>query len=141
MTSTPADAPPAVAAEQELMASRGETHATTNLGQYENDLNPQKVDNDAPGDDLIIGGPMMANTGYPSTGLVGAADPAEAGVIGATRGSVPEADSDLGNDVDPDQLGLRRGRDQDKVDPNDRDLGNPDAPKHDIAYRPSGAPL
>jgi uncharacterized protein YndB with AHSA1/START domain len=137
----PADVPTATAAGQELAASRGETHAATNQGRYETDLNPQKVDNDAQGDELIIGGPMMANPGYSSTGLVGATDPAEAGVIGATRGSVPGSDSDLANDVDPDQLGLRRGHDQNKVDPNDRDLGNPDAPEHDIGYRPSGAPL
>ena len=91
--------------------------------------------------ELIIGGPMMASPGFSSTGLIGATDPAEAGVIGATRGSVPGADSDLANDVDPDQLGLRRGHDQNKFDPNDRDLGNPDAPEHDIGYRPSGAPI
>ena len=137
----PADAPRAAAAGQELVASHEETHAATNQGRYENTLDPQKVDNDAPGDELIIGGPMMANPGFSSTGLIGATDPAEAGVIGATRGYVPGADSDLANDVDPDQLGLRRGRDQNKFDPNDRDLGNPDAPEHDIGYRPSGAPI
>jgi uncharacterized protein YndB with AHSA1/START domain len=135
------DAPKASAAERELVASREETHAATNQGRYGNDLDPQKLDNDAPGDELIIGGPMMANPGYSSTGLIGATDPAEAGVIGATRGSVPGADSDLANDVDPDQLGLRRGHDENEFDPNDRDLGNPDAPEHDIGYRPSGAPI
>jgi len=141
VATSPADAPRAATAEQELVASREETHAATNQGRYETDLNPQKLDNDAPGDELIIGGPMVANTGYASTGIVGSTDPAEAGVIGATRGSVPGSDSDLANDVDPDQLGLRRGRDQNKVDPNDRDLAEPGGPDHDIGYRPSGAPI
>src|SRR6476620_3017102 len=136
-----ADAPRAARAEQELVASRGETHAATIQGRYETDLDPQKLDNDAPGDELIIGGQMVANIGYASPGIVGSTDPAENGVIGATRGSVPGSDSDLANDVDPDQLGLRHGKDQNKFDPNDRDLAEPGGPDHDIAYRPSGAPI
>jgi len=136
-----ADAPRAARGGEEGVACRGETHAATSQGRYETELGPQKLDNDAPGDELIIGGQMVANIGYASTGIVGSTDPAEAGVIGATRGSVPGSDSDLANDVDPDQLGLRHGKDQNKFDPNDRDLAEPGGPDHDIAYRPSGAPI
>jgi hypothetical protein len=141
-TTIPVDAPNPTAAREEMIESRGETHAATNRGVYSNDLNPQKVDDDAPVDEFIVGGPMAANLGYPSTGLVGVSDTADAEFIEGESTGAGYGNAEVANDVDPDQLGLRRGRDQNKVDPNDRDAGHREGePDHDIGYRVSGAPL
>jgi hypothetical protein len=141
-STVPADAPNAAAAREELIESRGETHAATNRGVYSNDLNPQKVDDDAPVDEFVVGGPMAANIGYPSTGLVGVSDMADAEFVEGERSGTGYGNAEIANDVDPDQLGLRRGRDQDDHDPNDRDAGHREGePPENIAYRVSGAPL
>jgi hypothetical protein len=141
-TTVPADAPDATAAREELIESRGETHASTNRGVYSNDLDPQKVDNDAPVDEFVVGGPMAANIGYPSTGLVGVTDMADAAFFEGEPTDAGYGNAEIANDVDPDELGLRRGRDQNKYDPNDRDAGHRDGePPENIGYRVSGAPL
>jgi hypothetical protein len=134
--------PKAAAAREELIESRAETHAATNRGVYSNDLNPQKVDNDAPVDDFVVGGPMAANIGYPSTGLVGVTDAADAAFMEGERTAAGAGNAEIANDVDPDQLGLRSGQDQNKHDPNDRDAGHRDGePPEEIGYRVSGAPI
>lgn len=153
VASTPEpESPRAFEAREELIESRDETHAATNRGRFENDLDPQEEDNDAPDRGFVIGGPMVANIGYPSTGIVGTTDAADAGVIeGGTSGPRTAAGADVANDIDPDQLGLSRGQGQDPRGGNDgrlpaRDERNPAGhrdgePEHDIAYRVSGAPL
>jgi uncharacterized protein YndB with AHSA1/START domain len=125
------------AGRAELRASSKSTHAATNAGVYESDVDPQETDLDAADVDTTVVRNRVDAVTYPSTGVVGpSAAPRDDIVAGEPGGQNPGiGGAGVANDIDPDQLGLRTGKDQDKYDGNDRDADQR------FSRRPSGAPL
>lgn len=114
----------AAAARAELIASRGSTHAASNEPDPERDVATDAVVMEPGGDAMMLGGSAVENVTYSSTGVAGNMAAGQPGV--ASGGVVPDvrttSDAPIANDIDPAQRGLRTGADQDKIDPNDRDL-------------------
>jgi uncharacterized membrane protein len=113
-------------AKDELISSRSSTHAASNEPRYERDIDVDDVAVESAGGNMMLGGTAVDNIAYPSTGMVGnmAAEREE-----IARGEVgphvrAAGDDAIANDIDPTRRGLRSGKDQNKIDPNDRDAAD-----------------
>lgn len=124
------------AGRAELKASRASTHAATNAGVYNDDIDPQEADVDAADADTTAVRNRVDTVPYPTTGVVRPAAAPRDDIVGEPGGQNPGiGGAGVANDIDPDQLGLSTGKDQDQHDGNDRDADQR------FSRRPSGAPL
>lgn len=109
------------AAKAELLSSRDSTHAAANEPELD-DSDVNSVTVGTTGDSMVVGGDVVENITYSSTGVAGNMAAGQPGV--ASGGVAPQVrtsgDPAVANDIDPAQRGLRTGKDQDKVDGNDR---------------------
>jgi Polyketide cyclase / dehydrase and lipid transport len=125
--------PAAAAAKDELMASRDSTHAASTEPEYEGDVDVDRVAVKSAEGQVAARDMEAEGIAYPSTGRVGGILPDREDVVRSeVNPHVPKAvDPAIANDIDPSRRGLQTGKDQDKIDPNDRDA----------ADRGTGAPI
>jgi len=111
------------AARDELIASRSSTHAASNEPETDRDIDVDSVTFDDGADAMIVGGDVVENVTYSSTGVAGNMAAGQPGLAsgGVVREVRTPSDPAVANDIDPAQRALRTGKDQDKIDGNDRD--------------------